>query len=332
MFKYELNVWELILEVINRLYPSFDAKISFLETSQFQKELQSRIDDGAITPEGANEACGFTCFDGASAPVIMIDAAIPCDCSIDAIAHEAAHVIAGVKEDHGEKWEQIFDKIQKEYSEIIGKLGEVRQDWVIEIQREYYHSSKSGGMEPDFYKARLYANMTASEMEEIIDGDEFGRCMRRAVPYKEAEKEYLERQAQNLERQKKWDMLEKLAKKSPKEKIIIKVTNPVDCTLSVETSYVIKVLERLQAIDFCIVESEAVLVEKPKMDSKSMALALIKQLKRFTHEGLLLELRRGGYSGWLEPDMPLEEFLDDYVTKGALKYHTTSKEYELVYP
>ena len=214
-------------------------------------------------------------------------------------------------------------KSKKNIQKIIGKLGEVRQDWVIEIQREYYHSSKSGGLEPDFYKARLYANMTASEMEEIIDGDEFGRCMRRAVPYKEAEKEYLERQAQNLERQKKWDMLEKLAKKSPKEKIIIKVTNPVDCTLSVETSYVIKVLERLQAIDFCIVE---------KMDSKSMALALIKQLKRFTHEGLLLELRRGGYSGWLEPDMPLEEFLDDYVTKGALKYHTTSKEYELVYP
>lgn len=44
-------------------------------------------------------------------PIIAIDSEIPCYVSVEIIAHEAAHVIAGHGADHGEQWEAVFDEI-----------------------------------------------------------------------------------------------------------------------------------------------------------------------------------------------------------------------------
>lgn len=123
MFEYELNSWQIILEVINRLYPGFDAKISFLPPSRFKAELDSKIKDGAVVEENPDDACGFTYFDGDKTPVIAIHSEVPTDASIEIIAHEVAHVVAGKNEGHGAKWEEIFNTIHLEYTKVVEVSG-----------------------------------------------------------------------------------------------------------------------------------------------------------------------------------------------------------------
>lgn len=127
-------------------------------------------------------------------------------------------------------------------------LGE-KQDWVIEIQLEYYHSLENKGLESDFYKALVYVDMTISEMEDIIAGNEFGRCIRRVIPYEEAKEEYLKRQADNKERQEKWDTLKDFVKANPDAPIVVTVADPL-CVITTTTTYVIDILGKLKAFDF----------------------------------------------------------------------------------
>jgi Zn-dependent peptidase ImmA (M78 family) len=113
MLKLEINPWEIIINVVNRLYPYFSATISFLPPDEFKAALQSTQTDQPCI--GKEDACGFTFFEPDQNPIIMIDSNIPCQHSVEIIAHEVAHVVAGVKAGHGKKWEAEFERIFQAY-------------------------------------------------------------------------------------------------------------------------------------------------------------------------------------------------------------------------
>lgn len=117
MFSFDVNSWQIMIDVLNEFYPTCSAKISFLSPEDFQETLQSKNNADVVVPDGIEEACGFTFFDDdGKTPIIVIDSAIPCYASVEIMAHEAAHVIAGHEADHGEKWEAVFNDIHEAYS------------------------------------------------------------------------------------------------------------------------------------------------------------------------------------------------------------------------
>jgi Zn-dependent peptidase ImmA (M78 family) len=121
LIKYDINPFEIILEVVNRCYPTFDAKISFVPEEDFE-EMMKRW--GATDTE-VKEACGVTMFDDeCKTTIICINASIPCYAAVEVIAHEVAHVVAGVDAEHGEKWENEFNKIHIEYSKSHSEMCE----------------------------------------------------------------------------------------------------------------------------------------------------------------------------------------------------------------
>jgi hypothetical protein len=123
MFTLEINPWQIMLDVLNEKYPGFDAEISFLEPKSFKETLQDKNNYDTLVPDGIEDACGFTFFDNeGKKPIIVIDSEIPCYASVEIIAHEAAHVIAGHGADHGEQWEAVFDEI---YVAYCAKMAEI---------------------------------------------------------------------------------------------------------------------------------------------------------------------------------------------------------------
>lgn len=123
MIKYDLNPFNLILEVTNQLYPEHNARISFVPEDAFKEMLKEYK-----SPE--KDACGFTLFDDeGKTPLIIINAEIPCWASVEIISHEIAHVVAGIEADHGEKWEAEFNKIHSEYLKAFeNKMEAISED------------------------------------------------------------------------------------------------------------------------------------------------------------------------------------------------------------
>lgn len=112
MIKYELNPFNLILDVCNKLYPDTKAQIIFSPPGDFEtmvKEYNVPLDDEELP-------CGFTFFpDDDTQPLIVINSDIPCHAAIEIISHEIAHVIAGYDAGHGGLWQVEFDKIHQAY-------------------------------------------------------------------------------------------------------------------------------------------------------------------------------------------------------------------------
>jgi Zn-dependent peptidase ImmA (M78 family) len=70
--------------------------------------------------EGENKApYGETCFDEENT-IISINGNIPISISLEILAHELAHVIAGEADEHGDKWESAFQAILEEYNKAAG--------------------------------------------------------------------------------------------------------------------------------------------------------------------------------------------------------------------
>jgi len=125
MITFDLNAFNLVIEVANKLYPEMEAKISFVPEKYFKKLLKR----WGAKNEDVKQSCGVTMFDDeGKIPVICINASIPCWASVEIIAHEIAHVAAGVDADHGEKWQLEYDKIFTAYSiahsEVLKMIGE----------------------------------------------------------------------------------------------------------------------------------------------------------------------------------------------------------------
>jgi len=54
-------------------------------------------------------------------PVVEVSTNIPFTAMIEILAHELAHVIAGIESGHGEKWDAIFEAIHRKYNELEEK-------------------------------------------------------------------------------------------------------------------------------------------------------------------------------------------------------------------
>lgn len=102
MFKINNNAIDIVLEAASKLYPETKADIWFGE-----------IDEGY----------GCTTFpDDGGIPQIIISIKTPLEGIPEIIAHEIAHVIAGVNAEHNIEWDKIFTRIQDKYIKISQEL------------------------------------------------------------------------------------------------------------------------------------------------------------------------------------------------------------------
>lgn len=89
-----------------------------IEAAQIVKggPLNCHIQFRAVDPD---DGLGYTIFpDDGSWPIIVIGPEKTLTEAMDIIAHELAHVICGQDEDHGEKFEQVYEAIFNKYNEI----------------------------------------------------------------------------------------------------------------------------------------------------------------------------------------------------------------------
>ncbi len=91
--------FQLLIEVIKELYGDIKAEVQF-----------APVDEGA----------GYTEFpDDGSIPLITISVEIPFHATIEIFAHEIAHVVVGIENEHNEKWEKVFSDIHEHYTKKI---------------------------------------------------------------------------------------------------------------------------------------------------------------------------------------------------------------------
>ena len=93
-----------LYEVIDELYPDLDCDVQYSE----ELNIDGNTYGVAIFPQ-----------DG-SKPLIELDPNQSVLDVLEVIAHEVAHVIAGLEADHGEKWEREFTKIHEKFLERMG--------------------------------------------------------------------------------------------------------------------------------------------------------------------------------------------------------------------
>lgn len=98
------NPLDMVEEAFQNLYPECRYKAYI--------DLDLKDDDG-------KEVFGITVFPSdSSEPTILISADLRLRDSIEILAHELAHVAAGVEAKHSERWEIAFQKIFDEYNRI----------------------------------------------------------------------------------------------------------------------------------------------------------------------------------------------------------------------
>lgn len=69
--------------------------------------------------EDDNKVAGYTFFpDDEGEPIIALDVDLQVRDVPETLAHEMAHVAAGVGAGHNEQWEKEFDRIHNEYDRI----------------------------------------------------------------------------------------------------------------------------------------------------------------------------------------------------------------------
>lgn len=92
------NPFDLLIEVMKEEYPDAKADIYFGQTAVDGKDTFGVT----IFPHKENDL---------QRPAIEIYYDLPLPGSVEILAHELAHVVAGIEEGHGPKWEEIFENI-----------------------------------------------------------------------------------------------------------------------------------------------------------------------------------------------------------------------------
>lgn len=106
MWTYKINPFEMMLEILHEHYPDFGAEIFFVPP-------EALVNEG----EGDKPCWGLTAANRNDGMVIYINHEIPACHSVEIIAHEAAHIIAGFDQEHNEQWEAIFSRLHELYEE-----------------------------------------------------------------------------------------------------------------------------------------------------------------------------------------------------------------------
>jgi len=100
--KILFDPFKIVIEAFEKLHPDKTADVVFGE--------------GMYEKVGAY---GETFMpDAGGPPVITIDTITPIDGAVEVLAHELAHVAAGIDAGHGEAWEAEFEAINQEYTRI----------------------------------------------------------------------------------------------------------------------------------------------------------------------------------------------------------------------
>lgn len=109
------NPFDMVEEAFNNLYPN--------------KSYRAYIDTDVKDDKG-EPVFGATLFpEDGSEPTVFISADLILSDSVEILAHELAHVAAGVDVGHGEMWDYEFEKIFKEYNRIgIERFGEPQKE------------------------------------------------------------------------------------------------------------------------------------------------------------------------------------------------------------
>lgn len=105
MIDLNVNPISAVIQICEFLYPELDVELQFVV---------------GLTEETDGEAFAETFWpsDG-STPVISVDVEVPLIGIVELIAHEFAHVVVGpdCDEDHGQEWEEVFERINQTFNE-----------------------------------------------------------------------------------------------------------------------------------------------------------------------------------------------------------------------
>ena len=116
MIKFLENPHQVILDVVNELYPDVDADIIFLDKESYDEFAGEKKDSYACV--------SFP--DNGTKPLIAIAIEVPYVASIELIAHEIAHVVCGYTDNeekaHGKEWESVFSKINEAYCNKVDEI------------------------------------------------------------------------------------------------------------------------------------------------------------------------------------------------------------------
>ena len=92
-----------------------------------EKEYKACIEPELENKKG-NTVHGFTQFNDDETPIIAISAELTIKDAVEIFAHELAHVATGKGVGHGEKWEQEYEKIFREYNRIGNEMFPEQED------------------------------------------------------------------------------------------------------------------------------------------------------------------------------------------------------------
>jgi len=96
-----LNPLGVLKEVFEQEYPDYNCEVHFVENQK--------------------NSLGETFFpDDGGDPIIQIGAEKTIPQMLDIMAHELAHVVAGITAEHGKEWENIYNNIYKVYQYRMG--------------------------------------------------------------------------------------------------------------------------------------------------------------------------------------------------------------------
>lgn len=123
-----INPFEIVIDVGNIMYPNIKAII------QFNPDIKE---------------CGCTTFpDDNTTPIIDISTNIPFDAMIETLAHEIAHLVAGIEHGHDEVWEKVFADIHENYGKLLNENFESKVKHSDEVYYEIMTTGSSDKQGP----------------------------------------------------------------------------------------------------------------------------------------------------------------------------------------
>lgn len=111
--KFINNPFDIVIKAVDELYPNTRAWIQFNPNIKPRKFLWWRFG-----------CCGCTTFPekgDIQVPIIDISTNIPFEAMLEILAHELAHVVAGVDAKHNKGWEEVFHNINIKYYDILNR-------------------------------------------------------------------------------------------------------------------------------------------------------------------------------------------------------------------
>ena len=116
MLKFLENPHQILLDVINELYPDINADIIFIDEESYKE----------FAPEDKELYGCITLPDNLETPMMVICTSAAYTATIELIAHEAAHLVRGCIEDgtggHDEEWRSVFENINKAYCQKVEEI------------------------------------------------------------------------------------------------------------------------------------------------------------------------------------------------------------------